>query len=59
MEMDLTLLRVHEDAVVKVLEPMSRIRQLIALRYLRNLLEISIEDTGHEIMKEYRKELTK
>jgi hypothetical protein len=53
--MDLGILKAHEDRVVKCLEPLPRIEQLIALRYLRTLLGVSIDQTGTEIMTEFRK----
>ena len=53
--MDLNKLRAYEDRVVKAVEAMPRIEQLIALRYLRTLLGVSIEDTQLEIAKEFKK----
>lgn len=55
--MDLDRLKEHENHVIKALESMPRIEHLIALRYLRTLLGVSIADTQAEIMNEYRKEL--
>jgi len=55
--LDLNALKAHEDRVVKALEPWPRIERLIALRYLRTLLGVPIDDTQHEIMAEYKKEL--
>lgn len=54
---ELAALRAHEDAVTTRLDVMPRIEQLIALRYLRALLGVAIEDTGREISKELRKEM--
>lgn len=54
---DLMMLRLHEDKVTATIEVMPRIEKLIALKYLRMLLGVAIEDTGREIMEEYRKEL--
>lgn len=54
--MDLTALKLHEDNVTKLLDPLPRIEQLIALRYLRTLLGVAIDETQYEIMQEYRKE---
>jgi len=53
--MDLTKLRAYEDRAVKVVETLPRIEQLIALRYLRTLLGVAIEDTQREIVKEFKK----
>lgn len=55
--MDLHKLREHEDRALKMLEPLTRIEQLIALRYLRTLLGVPIDQTQREIMDEYRREL--
>ncbi len=54
-----TRLREHEDAVVALLDPMPRIRRLIALRQLRTLLGVPIEDTAREISMELKQEMSK
>ena len=55
--MNLEKLRAHEDRVTIIVNNWPRIEQLIALRYLRTLLGVAIENTGPEIIREYTKEL--
>lgn len=53
--MDLIKLREDEDAVVELLRPLSRLRQLIALNYLNKVLNVRREDIGRDIYKEFHK----
>jgi hypothetical protein len=56
--MDLAVLRVHEDAVIKLLEHMPRLQKIILLRHLPIVLGLrSGSDLDYEIMNEYRKTL--
>ena len=55
--MDLTKLKAHEDRVVTVLGTWPRIEQLIALNYLRAVLNLPWDLAFREIEKEYKREL--
>jgi hypothetical protein len=56
--MDLSALRVHEDAVIKLLEHMPRLQKIILLRHLPIVLGLrNGSDLDYEIMNEYRKTL--
>ena len=55
MAVDLAKVIEDETYVKKTLDEWSRGRQLIALRYLRGLLGIPIDETYRAIEKEYQK----
>ena len=57
--MDLTALKKHDDNVREKIDPLPRIEQLIALKYLRVLIGLDTTMTDIEIEKLYREEMKK
>ena len=55
--MDLTALKKHDDNVREKIDPLPRIEQLIALKYLRVLIGLDTTMTDIEIEKLYREEM--
>ena len=55
--MDFQILKAHENNVKEKIDPLPRIERVIALKYLRTLLNLDSTMTDIEIEKLYREEM--